>query len=1102
VDIGATLSDSAISQQLPPETAELRADTLVGAFERAAALFPSRVAIVSDAREPTYRELNEAANRLAYHLIACGTGLQGRAAIVMSHDAPMVAAVWGILKAGQIVVALDPGEPLARLKLLIEDAEPWVIVTDAPSRDLVAAIAPRGVRIVDFDPETATGPAGNPAIEIAPGQTAFFTYTSGTTGRPKGVVRTHRQLLGSVAAYTEVMPCTGDDRIPQFAAVSTGQGTMNLCWTLLKGATLCPFPVKTRGVTGLADWIVARGLTVYISSASIFRTLVKTIDERLVFTNVRAVRLASEATTTDDFRLFRKHFPPTSIFVHMLWSSEAGAIAWARWFASDDVPDGVLPVGHFARDVDGSLLGDDGRPVARGDVGEIVVRSRYVASGYWRDPELTAQRLSPDLDGTGTRQLRTGDLGRINAHGMLEFCGRSDDRIKIRGNRIEVMEVERAVETLPGIDRAAVVAIRQEKHEPLLAAFVVKTKQASWTASRLRHALRANLPIHAVPSRIVFVDHLPYSRGTKIDREALRQRALPGLPGREHVRPRSETEMRLASIWAETLDRPEIGRDDDFFDLGGDSLRGAVVAVQVHIALGVELRLADIADHPTVSALAAFVDAQLRGRTVATPAIATPPIEPAPRSRAMPLSLHQAAMWPRCRGADFTNAQRCRIIGPLDIDIYRACLEYVVERHEILRTTFAVVDGRPAQIVHASAPLDFTFIDLTGRDDAESRSDAIFRAEAARAIDLTALPILRHILVKVADNHHRLATVNNFMIGDGFSAAMLEVELAILYEAKLQGREPPLPRRASLQYSDYAVWQQHVSRPDSPYLKEMADWWKSLPPAPRIATRLPLKRLIRRNGLDPGAGIMGWRLEEQAAARLDEIARSAGTTPYIIRLAAFAALIADSTSNSTVVLGTLFDNRHRADAHTLAGRLVHWVPLVLHYDAGKSFREWVRIVHDRVFETLAHSELPFDTIQESLRRAGIRPPASEITFMLSRDKSDQRFANLTVHHEPFSVGTMPWGCLVHVDGKKPGNCQVRFDAGRHEPKAMRALLDRYCRLLEGAAREPELPVGALMTALGPKPLNWTITRWVAAFNRFLKWCRHDRKIAGSVSESK
>src|SRR5262245_45388165 len=239
-------------------------------------------------------------------------------------------------------------------------------------------------------------------------------------------MRPHRQLRKLAEHTGEAMQYTENDRIPLFAMVSTGQGLMGLWSILLHGAMLHPFSPKTRGVTGLAEWIIGRGLTAYVSSASLFRTLVKTIENRLIFTDVRAVLLLGEVVTADDFETFRRHFPRTSMLVHTLSSTETSNIAWGRWTPDDNVPAGALPVGHFSRDTDVTLIGDDGHPVAPGEVGEIVVKSRYLASGYWRDPELTARRFSADVDGNGTRVLRTGDRGRINANGLLEFRGRSD----------------------------------------------------------------------------------------------------------------------------------------------------------------------------------------------------------------------------------------------------------------------------------------------------------------------------------------------------------------------------------------------------------------------------------------------------------------------------------------------------------------------------------------------------------------------------------------------------------------------------------------------------------------------------------------------------
>ena len=1055
-------------------------ESLVAAFERVAAVFPSRVALGSDTWEPTYRELNETANRLAHQLIACGIASGDRVATLMSHDAPLVATVLGILKAGSIVVGFDPGDPRSRLKMLVEDAEPSVVVTDVQNQTLADEFSSTSCRILNFESGTMTGPTENPSIEVRPEQTAFLTYTSGTTGRPKGVMKSHRQLRRAAAIHSEAMQYTENDRIPLFAMISTGLGSTGL-WSLLNGAMLCPFPVQTRGVTGLADWIIDRGLTAYVSTSSMFRTLVKAIDDRLVFANVRAVTLQSEAATSNDFRAFRQHFPRESIFVHALSSSETSNIAWSRWTHDDTIPEGVLPVGLFSREMGVSLLGDDGQPVARGEVGEIVVKSRYLANGYWRDPQLTAERFSADLDGNGTRLLRTGDRGRINADGLLECCGRKDDRIKMRGNRVELLDVERALKKLPGIDSVAIVAVARNNHEPALIAFVVKKAGASLTASRLRHAARANLPLHMVPSRIVFLNNLPYNKGNKIDRDALRRYFLPIRDECKSERPQTETEMLVADIWTEIFDLSDIGRDDDFFSVGGDSLSGAIVAARIHATLGIELNLGDIADHPSIAALATIIDDRRRRG-----AAGLPQVVPISRGASVPVSLSQEFVWNHQHDDRATLVRIHRIIGPLDIEILKECLRYLVDRHEVLRTTFGLVNGSLAQTIHPSAPLDFSFIDLIDADDPEDQAESIFRKEEWRRLSLEKLPLVRHMLIRVAHENYRLGRVCSHIITDGPSSRLLNTELGLLYEARAQGAEPSLPRKPSLQYADYAAWQCKITRPDSPYFNQVISWWKSLIlTASPTAIRLPFRRLIPRSGLNPAEGVLRWKLEERTAQRLDRFARSVDATHFTVRLAVFAMLVADVTRSSTIVIGTNFACRNRADTENIVGPVGNISPLVFSYDATKTFREWLRIVRDRVFETETRSELPYEVVEQQLRAEGIEPLEIEIVFATLGDHCDQHFGNLTISYELGIVGRMPWGCQVYLDSEKPENCCVHFDAGGYKRNGMRLMLDRYLKLLEAAAREPELPISKLLAKTGAKPLRWTYANYAAPFYEFI-----------------
>jgi hypothetical protein len=379
------------------------------------------------------------------------------------------------------------------------------------------------------------------------------------------------------------------------------------------------------------------------------------------------------------------------------------------------------------------------------------------------------------------------------------------------------------------------------------------------------------------------------------------------------------------------------------------------------------------------------------------------------------------------------------------------------------------------------------FIDLIDTDDPEGQAELIVRRESSREINLEKLSIKRDVLIRIANNNYRLVRISHPVITDGFASQILDAELATLYEARLQGREPPLPRDPPLQYADYAVWQRQVMHPDSPYFNEAVTWWKALLSSTPPATRLPFRRLIRRGGLDPSEGVFRWELEERTTKRLDEIARSAGATHFIVRLAAFAALLADVTGNSSIVIGTYFDNRNRIDAQTIVGPFINTVTLVFSHDASKTFLEWLEIVRDRVFETMARGELPLVKIHEQLRTSGVEPRQFRAVFMMSSYHSDQHFGNLTISDEFWSVGTMPQGCTVYIDEQKPKNCRVLFDANLYDRKGMRALLDRYLRLLEAAAREPELPIGTLLSMTGgAKPLRWKWANNAHPFYEFVK----------------
>jgi amino acid adenylation domain-containing protein len=1055
-----------MTQPLLPGSADRSFDIpLAEAFALAAGVSADRIAVDSGKRQLTYAQLAAVSSRLAGKLAECGAMPGDRTAILMEHDAPLIAALVGAIRAGQIVVGLNPTDPVERLLQLIEDAEPSAIVTDAENTNLAKRVAGPGVALLQFDLDHELTPSPFSAVAVDASQTAMLVYTSGSTGRPKGVMKTHRQIVRNVAAHTDAMGYSVADRIPLFSSIGSGQGATMVWCALLNGATLCPFPLRKQGFAGLAAWISSLRLTVYVSSASIFRTLVRSLGSDQVFADIRAVRLASESVTTDDLAGLRQHFPK-AIFVHTLSSSETGNIAWSRWLPSESIPAGRIPVGHVSRDIEVRLLDADGQPVAAGAIGEISVRSRYTAAGYWGDTEPTRETISKDLDGEGTRIVRNGDLARINAQGLIEYCGRTDSRVKIRGNRIELSEIEHILAMLPGVEHVAAVAVPREGYEPILVAFVVLSQESGWSIKRLRDAAATRLPLQMLPSRIIVLDAMPLGAGGKVDRERLRQYQLP--QGSHGDPPRGSTEVLLADVWAEVLSLEEVGRDEDFFEAGGDSLAGAVVSAHIHAAFGIELGLATLAGNPTLAKLAAHVDAERERKNPQAP------ITPVPRNGPLPLSLFQERVWRAVqRTPSRALAIRCyEILGALDVGAFEDCFRFLVERHEMLRTTFPIVDGQRKQMVHAAAPLGLSVVDLSHEGEPEEAAERLFKAEAAKPMDVELLPVTRLLLARLGPDRHLMLRIGHASGQDAFSFATILREFIALYDAKVRRIAPPIPRTMPIQYVDYAVWHRERMRPDGQAYGDTIAWWKHLFAKRVRTTRLTRRRKIRPGvSPDPNNAVQPWLLDERFRKSLDVTAQRMGATPFIIRLACFVALVATLTGRNTVAIGTGFTNRQRSDTRNIAGLFTNLIPLVFTYRPGLAFHDWVQIVRERVFETEKHAELPLEEIYDRLRESGLRPPSIRMLFNMTADWSEERSGGLVIKRYPHPFAEMPWGFQVYFDPRTPSNCRMEYDArlyAHHEAKKIAA---RYVGVLRAAAEHPELTIGEIVRSTSGSPFG-------------------------------
>jgi acyl carrier protein len=688
------------------------------------------------------------------------------------------------------------------------------------------------------------------------------------------------------------------------------------------------------------------------------------------------------------------------------------------------------------------------------------VRGRYLSSGYWLNEVLTAEYFTDDSQ-SGLRTFHSSDQARINADGLLEFRGRSDAQVKVRGFRVDLADVTNALLSLPSVERAITTAQVAASGDTRLVAYLTIRNNMATSAATLRNKLRAFLPSQMIPQAFIFLDSFPLTPHGKVDLEKLSQ--MHPLAGRAVTEaPKTETELLVAGFWREAFDLSEIGRQDDFFDLGGDSLSGAVIAARIYDALGVELNLSVFTEHPTLAALAAAIDAKRGPRDSSDRA----PLIRASRERPLPLSFHQERILKYSRtpeqSAEYVMVGRHGIEGPLDVEILRECMNYLSRRHEILRTTFHVVDGQPIQRVHPPAPVSLAFFDTSGSPDPEEKAAELRRKEFAEPMDLTQLPLLRFMIVKIHEREHVLYRIGHHILFDGWSWNIYFRELGMLYEAKVRGEAPPLPEFEPLQYADYSVWQRDALRPDRPAYRSAVAWWKAVLRGRPLPIELPFKRRKPVANLDPNLGILTWEIPHGVSERLDELGRTEAATAFVLRLAGFVALLARSTGERDVVIGSYLSNRNRVVLQNIFGFFANLATLRFRFDPDRTFREWLTDVRATVTAAEAHGDVPYEELSRELSAQRATLPEIRVIFNMLTYHPALRFADLQLTFGDRREQTMPWGFTIRLDPWNRSNgCRANFDAGIYDPAGVCEFVERYKKLLDAVSRQPDVPLRKL-----------------------------------------
>ncbi len=1035
----------------------------------AAPVGAAEVAVRLGREELSREELEGRSRQLARVLRSRGVGPEVTVGLCVERSIDMVVGLLGILEAGGVAVPLDPKYPAERLESMLEDSGAGLLLTQQGLLfDLPPAFVVLDLFCFDTDGDSLAEQSREPLGEDLPEESlAYLIFTSGSTGRPKAVGVSRGALAAHLAVVKEAFGLGAGDRVLQFASLSFDVALEQILTTVQAGATLFLRGEEVWSAQELDRQILDHDLTVVNLPTGFWQQWLQETDG-MAASSLRLMIAGGDAMSPDSVRRWLDlPIPPRLLNAY---GPTEGVITASVFDLPPHDPGAVVPIGAALPGRRLYVLDRAGQPAPVGVAGELCLAGPLLARGYVGRPDLTAASFVPDrfAGRAGERMYRTGDLVRRRPDGAVEFLGRVDRQVKVRGFRIEPGEIEEGLRRHPELVDAVAVVHGSGSEEKRIVAYVVPADPGAPPASdELRTFLEQRLPPYMLPAVFVPLAELPLTANGKLDR-----RALPD-PDAEradwaggYVAPRTPLEEAMAGIWSEVMGLAEVGIHDDFFELGGHSLLGTLVISRVIETFEVELPLQSLFANPTIASFTTRVEAELAG----TKAIA-PPIEPAPRGRNLPLSYAQQRLWFLEQMEPGTSVYlipaAVRLSGPLDADALERAVNQVVSRHVVLRTHFAVVDDLPVQVIAPELTVPMLRADLADLPAAEREERLLgwATAESRHPFDLAQWPLQRLRLLRTGEQEHMLLLTLHHIVADGWSLGILLREVAELYPALAQGGSPTLPPLA-VQYADFAVWQRQWLQGEE-LERQLVYWRRQLDDDP---PRLELP--FARPRLAPASHRGTFRkfaVDPQLAAELRELSRREGVTLFMTLMATFQTLLYRLSGQEEFSLGTGIANRNHPRTEELIGFFVNTLVMRADLSGNPSFRDLAERVRTAALGAYAHQDLPFERLVEELRprRELARSPLFDVMFLFQNAPMPSlRVGELELAPVRLDLGTSHFDLTLELQEEGEGMAGVvEYSSERFDADTIAAFIDRFLALMREVAIAPDLPI--LDLPLGP-----------------------------------
>jgi len=1084
---------------------------------------PQNMAIKTKHYQWTYTELEGTAERVARIVLdKCGGGEQ-RIALLLEHDAPAIAAILGVLKAGKTYVPLDPSYPRERLGYILEDSQATAIATNNANWELAVELLPVSTTLINIDDMDVVGDKSHSQLEIAPDSLAYILYTSGSTGQPKGVMQNHRNVLHFIRNYTNNLKITSNDRLTLLSSVSFDAAIVDIFAALLNGATLYPFDIKSEGLAPLPEYLRQSGITIYHSTPTVYRYLISNLSAAEKFPQMRLIVLGGEEVKPQDVQIYQEHFSADCILVNLMGSTES-TVTLQYFLISSSVEylhfgcnkaegrgqkaegkeevckvernynclselditqlpevSNKVPVGYPIEETEIILFDDNGQ--VTDFYGEIGILSPYLALGYWQQPYLTEKVFCADPSGGDRRMYRTGDIGRFRPDGSLEFIGRKDFQVKLRGYRIELGEIEATLVQHFQVKEAVVIAREDIPGDKRLVAYVVKN-QSQPVISELRSFVKSKLPDYMIPAVFVMLESLPLTPNGKVNRRALPAPELDSSLEANFVPPQTSSQKLLAAIYEEVLGLKKVGIHDNFFELGGHSLLATQVISRLRETFGVEMSLRSIFEAPTVAQL----EAQLNRRSQNDQQL---PIAPAivkvDCEQYLPLSFAQERLWflyqlQEWDKSTYNMSGVLQLMGELNIDALKGALREIIRRHEVLRTRFQLVDGRPIQVIDKICPMTLPVIDLREFSESEqsSRVQKLAAASAKQAFNLEQTPLMRASLLQLSNQKFILLLNLHHIAFDGWSWGIFRQELSVLYTALISAKPSPLAE-LPIQYADYAAWQRQWLQGE--VLEGQLNYWKQ-----QLSGELPVLELPIDYPRPPiptfTGGKTSIKLSSELTLSLQELSQKSDVTLYMTLLAAFKILLSRYSGQSDILVGTPIANRQLSEMEGLLGFFVNTLVLRTNLEDNPSFQELLGRVKETALGAYEHQDMPFEKLVEQLQpeRDLSRNPLFQVMFALqnvperSWELPHLAVTPLSVENftAKFDLNLELWETETGLEGRWEYNTDL------FKGETIERMSGNFLTLLEGIVATPEQKVGFL-PLLTSKERHQLLVSWNDTF---------------------